>query len=85
MLLPMKTTLEISDSLFQRARELARQEGTTLRALTEEGLTLVLQTHEARSAIKVKPVVFNGTGLSPDYQGASWDKIRAAAYEGRGE
>jgi hypothetical protein len=34
----MKTTVEISDSLLREARKLARREGTTLRALVEQGL-----------------------------------------------
>jgi hypothetical protein len=34
----MKTTIQISDSLFKEARKVAQQERTTLRALVEEGL-----------------------------------------------
>lgn len=39
----MKTTIEISDDLLQRARRLADERGLTLRALVEEGLRLSLQ------------------------------------------
>jgi hypothetical protein len=38
----MKTTVEISDVLFARAREAARERGVTLRALIEAGLSKVL-------------------------------------------
>jgi hypothetical protein len=38
----MKTTVEISDELFVRARKAAEQQGTTLRNLIEEGLQLAL-------------------------------------------
>ena len=39
----MKTTIEISDDLLRRARQLADERGLTLRALVEEGLRLSLQ------------------------------------------
>jgi hypothetical protein len=33
----MKTTLDISDAILARAKKLAKREGTTVRALVEEG------------------------------------------------
>ena len=80
----MKTTIEITDGLFRRARQLAKREGITIRKLVEEGLILVLDTRGRRKPVKVEPVTFKGKGLSPDYRDASWSEIRAAAYEGRG-
>jgi hypothetical protein len=47
----MKTTLDISDPLFNSAKALAQQSHTTLRALVEEGLRRVLSDGPA----KVKP------------------------------
>lgn len=38
----MKTTLDLSDPLFRAAKSLAAQQHTTLRALVEEGLRLVI-------------------------------------------
>ena len=46
----MKTTVEISDVLFERARVAAKQRGTSLRALIEAGLSHVLMSSE-----KAKP------------------------------
>ena len=46
---PMKTTVEISDALFNSAKELAQQNQTTLRALVEEGLRRVLADSHARA------------------------------------
>ena len=45
----MKTTVEISDALFNSAKELVQQNQTTLRALVEEGLRRVLADSHARA------------------------------------
>jgi hypothetical protein len=81
----MKTTIEISDNLLRRAKELARKEKVTIRALTEEGLALVLEARGRRKPCKVKPVVVGGKGLAPEFREAPWAEIRKAIYEGRGE
>jgi hypothetical protein len=80
----MKTTLEISDSILKQAKALAREQQVTLRSLTEEGLKKVIEERSARTLQKVKPVTFRGDGLSGEFQGASWEKIRDAAYSGHG-
>lgn len=38
----MKTTIDVSDALFAKAKDVARERQTTLRALVEEGLRRVL-------------------------------------------
>ncbi len=79
----MKTTIEIADELFERAQSIARREKTTLRALTEEGLRLVLKGKESRTrAWKWKPVI-RGGGLNPEYKDWDWGKIRNLIYEDR--
>lgn len=80
----MKTTIEISDSLLAEAKQLARQEGLTLRSLTEEGLSRVIEARKAQAPAQVKPVTFGGNGLSKEFQGTGWKAIREAAYEGHG-
>ncbi len=47
----MKTTIEVSDAIFNSAKELASRSQTTMRALVEEGLRRVL----ADSQAKIKP------------------------------
>jgi len=76
----MKTTLEISDALFLRAKAFAQSERTTLRALAEEGLSKVLAEREGRRPPKIQPVTFKGRGLSPEFQASDWSKLRDAAY-----
>ena len=80
----MKTTIEIADDLFERARRLARREKTTFRCLTEQGLRLVLDGKQAKPK-KLPPLVtVRGGGLSDEFKHASWDKIRDEIYRGRG-
>ncbi|MEZ5277886.1 MAG: hypothetical protein R3F07_16010 [Opitutaceae bacterium] len=77
----MKTTLDISDNLLLRAKALARRRGTTLRSLTEQGLTRILDEEPNQTSAKIQPVTFRGRGLSPEFEGAGWQRIRDAAYE----
>jgi len=80
----VKTTIDLSDNLFVRARQLAHKEHKTLRALVEEGLTLALDEYERRSSPKIKPVVFGGQGLSDEFRQASWPRLREVIYPRRG-
>ena len=80
----MKTTIDISDNLLNQAKQLARKEKTTLKELTEEGLQLVLSRRNQHSFRKIKPVIVNGTGLSPAFGGKSWAEIRDEIYRGYG-
>lgn len=45
----MKTTIDLSEALFNSAKALAQQNQTTLRALVEEGLRRVLADSHARN------------------------------------
>lgn len=80
----MKTTIEVSDHILNRARLLGRKRGVTLRALVEEGLTRVLDEESARGKPRIKPVTFKGRGLQPEFRDGAWNRIRDAVYEGRG-
>ena len=80
----MKTTIDISDHLLNRAKDMARREKSTLKELTEEGLELALARRASRKTRPVKPVVFKGQGLSPEFHGKSWAEIREEIYKGSG-
>jgi len=65
----MKTTIDLSDALFDSAKELAQQRQTTLRALVEEGLRRVLADANAlaRPAFRLTDAsVQGGELLEPD-------------------
>ncbi|MGQ0530122.1 MAG: DUF2191 domain-containing protein [Panacagrimonas sp.] len=80
----MKTTIEISDPLFTRARRYAKREGMTLRAVVEMGLRRVIEDKPATSGFKLRDASVKGEGLQPEFENATWEQIRAAIYEGRG-
>jgi hypothetical protein len=70
----MKTTIEMSDPLFDAAKALAQRSQTTLRALIEEGLRRVISDSQAqpKTAFKLKDASVrgkSGPALSPlDWQ-----------------
>ena len=81
----MKTTIEIADDLLVRAQQLAKRRKTTLRALTEEGLRLVLSKGQRGSGKKLPPLVtFRGKGPTAEFKDWNWDKLRDEIYRGRG-
>lgn len=80
----MKTTVEIPDSLLEEARKLASRDKTTVRALIEEGLRRIIADRKRMRRFRLRKATFKGKGLQPGVQGASWERIRDMAYEGRG-
>jgi hypothetical protein len=80
----MKTTLEISDAVMEEAKRVAAEEGTTLRALVEEGLRLALYEHRRTRAFRLRRASFGGRGLQPGAREGSWEHLSDLAYEGRG-
>ena len=80
----MKTTVEISEPLLQRAKRVAARESTTLRDLIEAGLRHVLKERCRRKRFALRDARVDGQGLQPEFSDAAWDRLRDAAYEGRG-
>jgi hypothetical protein len=84
MVLCMKTTVEIVDPLLAEAKRVAAREGTTVRALIEEGLRRVLEERQATQRFVLRRASFGGKGLHPEVGEGSWERIRDLIYEGRG-
>lgn len=80
----MKTTVEIPDALLEEARRVAVREGTTVRALVEEGLRRVLSQRTGTGKFQLRRASFKGRGLQAAFAEASWDQIRDAAYDKHG-
>ena len=84
---PVLTDVDIaafrSDPLLRDAKKLAAREGTTLRALVEQGLRQVVSDAKHRSQpFRLRKVSFRGDGLNPEFAEAGWDRIRDLSYEG---
>jgi len=84
MVTHMKTTVEIPDPLLEAARQVARQSGTTLRALIELGLREAISRHQEPSGFVLRDCSFKGRGLQAPFSEDAWAGVRDLIYEGRG-
>ena len=81
----MKTTVEIHDALLLRAKRRARQDGTTLRSLIEEGLRRVLRAPAPKKKYRLPDLsVGNPKGLDP-LEEYTWPDLRDLIHEDRRE
>ncbi len=76
----MKTTVDIADDLLKRSQQLARREGSTLRAVLEEGLRLVLKERRMPGSRAFRFPTFGKGGLNAEFRDADWEKIRTSIY-----
>ncbi len=79
----MKTTIEIADPLLREARGLAKRQGITFRALVEHALRRAVVEAKLGVSFRLRRASFKGEGLVDELRGASWDKLRDLAYDGR--
>ena len=79
----MKTSLEIEDGLFLKAKELAARKSTTVRRLVERGLRQVLAEEDAKHGAepyRLEDLSVTGKGLQSGLDPENWQQIRAMAY-----
>jgi hypothetical protein len=81
MVIWVKTTIDIAGGLLVEAKERARREGTTLRALIERGLSTVLKEPPASARPPFKPVTGRLEPLPGVDPYSDWDAIRASIYD----
>jgi hypothetical protein len=77
----MKTTVDLTDQLLRDAQELARREGTTLKALIEAGLRAVLTQRVDAPLFTLDDASVGGRGLQPAFRDAGWELLRDASYD----
>jgi hypothetical protein len=78
----VKTTIDIADSLFDRAKRHSRKTGRPLRALVEEGLRRVLEEPKARAPYRLPDrSVGDRRGTNP-LASMTWQELRAHIYGG---
>ena len=80
----MKTTVEVPDALFQRAKRLAERTGRPMRGLIEEGLRRVLEDEKAADARYRLPDRSVGEPGAPNpLESMDWGTLRTEIYGGR--
>jgi hypothetical protein len=80
----MKTTIEISDALFEAAKALAARRGTTLRALVEDGLRTVIDAAPGPGVFHLRDESVLGRGVQGGLRGRRWADIADRIHEGPG-
>ncbi len=80
----MKTTVDLPEPLLDEARRLAAKQGVTLKTLVVRGLRHVVAAEAQGTGFELRDASFQGQGLQPGVENASWVELRALAYEGRG-
>ncbi len=79
----MKTTVEINDTLLDRARLRAKETGQPLRAVIEDGLRQLLAKPLPKTRYKMEDCRY-GNPEDPDpMRNLTWEEIRDIIYEGR--
>jgi hypothetical protein len=78
----MKTTVEISDALLERARRHARRAGKPLRAVIEEGLRRVLEAEAEPARYHLPDRSVGAAGGPNPLEALSWQDLRDEIYGG---
>ena len=79
-----KTTVEISEGLLRDAKRVAVAERTTVKALIERGLRLVVSERSRRRGFKLREASFKGDGLAAGQSLQDWAAVRDQIYAERG-
>jgi hypothetical protein len=80
----MKTTFDLPDALLEEARKVAAKRSTTVKALVEAGLRREVRERSHGVSFELRDASFGGKGLQKEVEGASWERLRELAYDGRG-
>jgi hypothetical protein len=83
MLMRVKTTIEMNDELFRRAKAAAAEDGITMRELVERGVRGELERREA-SGYVLPDASVGGEGVQPGITEGDWAQISSLIYDGRG-
>lgn len=84
-ILPMKTTVVLSDPLVVGAKELARKEGSSFAKVVERALQEYLAKKSGKALAPLQENHFQGNGFADSSFEGNWSKLRSAIYEGHGD
>ena len=79
----MKTTFDLPESLVHDIKQIAKQRRTTARDIVQQALTQVVRDDAAAVPFTLRDVSVSGSGLSPEFEHASWNEILEASYGDR--
>lgn len=79
----MKTTIELPDELFARAKRHAKKTGRPLRALVEEGLRLALEAENKPKPYVMPDMSVGRRGDPNPLENYTWEELRDEIYGGR--
>ena len=74
ILIHMRTTIEVNDDLFRRAKQLAAAEGVTLREIVESGIRSEL-ARRRRGRYRIPDRSFGGEGIRPGIVEGDWGSV----------
>ena len=80
----MKTTVELSEGLLRQAKQIAVKDRTTVKALIEQGLRIVVADRKRRPGFTLRKAAFRGDGLVSGRSLQDWTAIRELVYAERG-
>jgi hypothetical protein len=81
----VRTSIDLPDRLFRRAKAAAARRGKTLRELICEGLEAVLAPPaDGTQPFRLADRSFAGEGFAEGVDGSDWARLRERIYEGRG-
>ncbi len=81
----MKTTIEIHDELFARAKRHARRTGRPLRALVEEGLRAVLSAPASAAPYRLPDLSIGDPTDDDPLEAYSWQDLSELIHEHPGD
>jgi hypothetical protein len=77
MVVWMKATIDIAEPMLREAKLIAAREGTTLRALVEEGLRHVLDERERqKTGFRLRDASYGSGGGTPGIDPDDWMSIK---------
>jgi hypothetical protein len=79
----MKTTIDISDALLERAKKVGRRTHRTLRALVELGLQRVLEEESKPARYRLVDRSTGKRSAENPLEKLSWGELRDQIYGGR--
>ena len=81
----MKTTFDLPEALVRAVKKLARERGTTARAIVQQALTRTLEEHERSKQFVLEDASTAGwQSIAPEFQGLPVRDLVLKSYGDRG-